>query len=201
MNLDMHDFLDLCFSEFYRHLIYHLLSFLFGEEEGITDQHALAHNLAGHLFSEKKNFHIGLSFKKPIVFIGAPAGAYASNLQRFMDLDVVVPEYNAVANAVGAITGAVRESVTILIRPEEGSGFTAFTAREKLRFGSLDDAKARMKELAREMAVEKARLAGAGNLDVQVTVDDRVVHLSEDDEVYLETLITATVSSVPAMKG
>jgi hypothetical protein len=105
-----------------------------------------------------------------------------------------------VANAVGAITGAVRESVTILIRPEEGSGFTAFTTREKLRFSSLDDAKARMKELAREMAVEKARRAGADSLNVQVTVDDRVVHLSEDDEVYLETLITATVSSVPAMK-
>jgi N-methylhydantoinase A/oxoprolinase/acetone carboxylase beta subunit len=200
MNLEVPDFLDLCFSEFYRYLIYHLLSFLFGEEEGIADQHALAHNLAGHLFSRQKNFHIGLSFKKPIVFIGAPAEAYASNLQRFMDLDVKVPEFNAVANAVGAITGAIRESVTILIRPEEGRGFTAYTTREKLQFSSLDDAKKRMKKLARKLALEKAERAGADNLNVQVAVEDRRVHLSEDDEVYLETLITASVSSVPAMK-
>jgi len=200
MGLSESDFLDVCFSEFYRHLIYHLLSFLFGEEEGITDQHALAQNLAGHLFSVQKNFHIGLKFRKPIVFIGAPAGAYAANLQRFMDLDVTVPEHNAVANAVGAITGAIRESVTILIRPEEGRGFTAYTAREKLQFRSLDDAKRRMVELARELASEKAVRAGARNLNVQVTVEDKRVNLSEDDEVYLETLITASVSSVPAMK-
>jgi N-methylhydantoinase A/oxoprolinase/acetone carboxylase beta subunit len=200
LNLEVPDFLDLCFNEFYRHLIYHLLSFLFGEEEGIADQHALAHNLAGHLFSRQKNFHIGLSFKKPIVFIGAPAEAYASNLHRFMDLDVEVPEFNAVANAVGAITGAIRESVTILIRPEEGRGFTAYTTREKLQFSSLDDAKNRMEELARKLALEKAERSGAGNLNVQVTVEDRRVNLSEDDEVYLETIITASVSSVPAMK-
>jgi hypothetical protein len=105
-----------------------------------------------------------------------------------------------VANAVGAITGAIRESVTILIRPEEGRGFTAYTAREKLSFETLDVAKDRMMNLARELASEKALRAGARNLDVQVSVEDKKVNLSEDDEVYLETLITASVSSVPLMK-
>jgi N-methylhydantoinase A/oxoprolinase/acetone carboxylase beta subunit len=199
MGLSDTDFLDTCFSEFYRHLIDHLLTFLFSEEEGITDARALARNLAGHLFSMQRNFNIGLKLRKPIVFIGAPADAYASNLERYMELDVSVPPYNGVANAVGAITGAIRESVTILIRPEEGRGFTAYTAREKLSFESLDAAKSRMVILARELASQKALRAGARNLDVQVSVEDKKVNLSEDDEVYLETLITASVSSVPLM--
>jgi N-methylhydantoinase A/oxoprolinase/acetone carboxylase beta subunit len=200
LGLDEGSFLEEAFSAFYHRLVYHLLSFLFSEEEGISDRHALAHNLAGHLFSEKKDFHIGLRFRKPIVFIGAPAEAYAEGLRNYIDLEISVPNYSSVANAVGAITGAIRESVTILIRPEEGSGFTAYTAQEKLQFDNLDDAKKRMVVLARQLASEKALRAGARNLNVQVTVDDKRVQLSEDDEVYLETLITASVSSVPSMK-
>jgi N-methylhydantoinase A/oxoprolinase/acetone carboxylase beta subunit len=194
------EFIETCLSEFYRHLIFQLFTFLFKGEKSITDEITLSHNLARHLFSSKEIFNIGIKLHNPIVFIGAPASAYAEKIAEFFELEVFVPQFNAVANAVGAITGAIRESVTILIRPEEGRGFTAFTTREKQYFKSLGDAKRKMTQLAKELVSEKALRAGARNLNVHVKVEDKKVKLSENDEVYLETLITASVSSVPVMK-
>lgn len=201
MGMSEEKFLEACLDTFYRHLVRHLLTFIFSEEKAISNGTVLANDLAGHFFSSQENFNIGVRLRKPIVFIGAPAHAYAAGLQRFMDIHISVPEYNEVANAVGAITGAIRESVTILIRPCEGRGFVAYTALQKLHFDSLDDAKRRSSELAGELVREKAQRAGARRFNVQVSVEDKKVHLSEDDEVYLETLVTASVSSVPVMKS
>jgi N-methylhydantoinase A/oxoprolinase/acetone carboxylase beta subunit len=201
MGMTEEKFLEACLDTFYRQLVRHLLTFIFSEEKAISNGTVLANDLAGHFFSSQENFNIGVRLKKPIVFIGAPAHAYAADLQRFMDIHISVPEYNEVANAVGAITGAIRESVTILIRPDEGEGFVAYTALQKLHFNSLDDAKIRSSELAGQLVREKAQRAGARHFNVQVSVEDKKVHLSEDDEVYLETLVTASVSSVPAMKS
>ncbi len=201
MGMSEEKFLEACLDTFYRHLVRHLLTFIFSEEKAISNGTVLANDLAGHFFSSQENFNIGVQLRKPIVFIGAPAHAYAADLQRFMDIHISVPEYNEVANAVGAITGAIRESVTILIRPCEGEGFVAYTALQKLHFDSLDDAKRRSSELAGELVREKAQRAGARHFNVQVSVEDKKVHLSEDDEVYLETLVTASVSSIPVMKS
>ena len=201
MGMSEEKFLEACLDTFYRHLVRHLLTFIFSEEKAISNGTVLANDLAGHFFSSQENFNIGVRLRKPIVFIGAPAHAYAADLQRFMDIHISVPEYNEVANAVGAITGAIRESVTILIRPCEGEGFVAYTALQKLHFDSLDDAKRRSSELAGELVREKAQRAGARHFNVQVSVEDKKVHLSEDDEVYLETLVTASVSSIPVMKS
>jgi N-methylhydantoinase A/oxoprolinase/acetone carboxylase beta subunit len=201
MGMSEEKFLEACLDAFYRHLVRHLLTFIFSEEKAISNGTVLANDLAGHFFSSQENFNIGVRLRKPIVFIGAPAHAYAADLQRFIDIHISVPEYNEVANAVGAITGAIRESVTILIRPGEGEGFVAYTALQKLYFDSLDDAKRRSSELAGELVREKAQRAGAHHFNVQVSVEDKKVHLSEDDEVYLETLVTASVSSVPVMKS
>jgi len=200
MGMSEEEFLEASINAFYRHLVRHLLTFIFSEEETISNGTMLAEDLAVHFFSSQDNVNIGVRLNKPIVFIGAPAHAYTADLQRFVDIQVSVPEYNEVANAVGAITGAIRESVAILIRPCEGEGFVAYTAQQRLLFESLDDAKRQSAELAGELVREKARRAGAQYVNVHVSVKDKKVQLSEDDEVYLETLVTASVSSVPLMK-
>ncbi len=194
------EFMDRALREFYRNLIYQLLSFIFREDKSIHDRDGLSHNISHHLFSSGKQFYIDVRLKKPIVFIGAPAPSYAENLKEYIDLEVHVPEYNAVANAVGAITGAVREVVTILIRPEEGKGFTAFAPDRKINYRTLQDAKMEMSRLARTLVRERARLSGARDVDVELKVEDKKVKLSKNDEVYLETVVTASISSVPVMK-
>jgi N-methylhydantoinase A/oxoprolinase/acetone carboxylase beta subunit len=200
MGISEESFLKNAVNAFYHHLVRHLLTFIFSEEETFSNGSVLAQDLAVHFFSSQENVNIDVKLSKPLVFIGAPAHAYTEDLRRFVDIHVSVPEYNEVANAVGAITGAIRESVAILIRPSETEGYVAYTAQEKIHFESLDDAKRKSTELAEGLVREKARKAGAQYMNVQIRVEDKKVQLSEDDEVYLETLITASVSSVPLMK-
>ena len=58
-----------------------------------------------------------------------------------------------------------------------------------------------MTEYARLSAARKARENGALSLNVDVRVEDREVTVSGDDVIYLETVVTATVASIPIMKA
>jgi N-methylhydantoinase A/oxoprolinase/acetone carboxylase beta subunit len=195
------EFINICWKEFYRLFIHQLFTFLFREGSEVRDEDVFSFNLSNHLLSDRGDIRIRVSLTKPIIFIGAPAEVYGEGLEQFVDLDVRVPENHAVANAVGAITGAVRESVTILIRPEEGRGFVAFTPDGKKYFTSLSDAKRQISELSKKIVTERARKAGARNLMVNVEIDDKKVKLSEDEEIYLETQVKASVTSMPVMKS
>jgi hypothetical protein len=70
-----------------------------------------------------------------------------------------------------------------------------------MQFASLAGAKEEMVRLAKKTAVDRARRSGALHLDVQVDVRDREVKISSEDILYLETVITASVSSIPASKA
>jgi len=84
--------------------------------------------------------------------------------------------------------------------PEEGKGFTAFTPGKKINFETLQEAKLEISRLASSLVQKRAQLSGARNVDVDLKVEDKKVKLSKDDEVYLETVVTASMSSVPVMK-
>ena len=70
-----------------------------------------------------------------------------------------------------------------------------------MHFDSLSEAKREIAEYARAAAASKARDTGALYLNVDVRVEDKEVKVSEDDTIYLETVVTASVSSIPIMKG
>jgi N-methylhydantoinase A/oxoprolinase/acetone carboxylase beta subunit len=188
------------FKEFYRKLLYHLFEFWFTEDGRLSGETIFSQDLASHLFFENKDVHLGVKADKPLVFIGAPAHEYAEGLKRYIDLTVAVPVYHDVANAVGAITGAIREDVRILIRPHIEGGYVAYTQEEMKHYETLSEAKREMAEHARLSAARKARENGALSLNVDVKVEDKEVKVSENDTIYLETVITATVASIPIMK-
>jgi N-methylhydantoinase A/oxoprolinase/acetone carboxylase beta subunit len=192
--------LEEVFKEFYRKLLYHLFDFWFTEDGRLSGQAIFSQDLASHLFFENKDVHILVKADKPLIFIGAPAHEYAEGLKAHIDLSIVVPEYHDVANAVGAITGAIREDVRILIRPHIEGGYVAYTQEEMKRYETLSEAKQEMAEYARDSAARKARENGALSLNVDVKVEDKEVKVSENDTIYLETVITATVASIPIMK-
>jgi N-methylhydantoinase A/oxoprolinase/acetone carboxylase beta subunit len=193
-------FIDRALDEFHRCLLHHMLAFVFRDEAGMEHGEQVARSVSGHLFSRQEHFSIGVRLNRPFVFIGAPAHAYAETIRRYVNIDLRVPEFNQVANAVGAICGAVRESLAILIRPTEDGRYVAYTPDRKVHFSSLETAKKRISELAGDLVAERAREAGAGDINVQIKVEDKTVDLSDEDRVYLETIVYAAVSSVPVMK-
>jgi N-methylhydantoinase A/oxoprolinase/acetone carboxylase beta subunit len=187
-------------KQFYRNLLFHLFEFWFREDGRFQGEAAFSHNLSTHLFFPEKEVQLSAEVNKPIVFIGAPALKYAQGIENLIGADVVVPDYHAVANAVGAITGAIREDVTILIRPRVEGGFVAYATQETKYYESLFQAKKEMVELARETATHKAKMSGALHLNVDVRIEDKEVDISEEETIYLETLVKASVSSIPIMQ-
>ena len=193
-------FVEETLREFYRNLLAHLLEFWLTEDGRFLGEREFAENLASHLFFKVKDIVLDTEVRNPIVFIGAPALTYSQGIRDLVDVHVIVPGSHAVANAVGAITGSIREEVTILIRPTVEGGFVAYTPDEKRSFDSLAEAKHATVKLAERTAVQRARRSGALHLTVNVDVKDREVRVSQDDIIYLETVVTASVNSIPTTR-
>lgn len=187
------------FKQFYQKMLFHLFQFLFKEDRSVKGEVAFSQNLSSQIFSQEKEVWLSPEIKKPIVFIGAPAKAFASGIYEYIKAEVIIPEYYGVANAVGAITGTVRENVTILIRPGFDGGFVAYTSKEKMYFPTLSQAKQEMAELAKEIALERALKSWASCLNVDVKVEDKEVKVSDEDRLYLETVVSASAQGIPVM--
>ena len=195
------DFAHTVLRRFYRRLLFHLFEFWFAEDGRIRGSSDFSENLSSHLFSPKSDVQLSAEVSKPIVFIGAPARTYARGIEKFVGANIAVPDHYGVANAVGAVTGVVRVDLTVLIRPHPERGYVAYTKESIKYFDSLDQAKEEMKEFALRAVREKARKSGALHLDVNIEMEDREVAVSQEDIIYLETVIKAAVSSVPVSGG
>jgi len=191
------DFVHTVLLKFYKSLLFHLFEFWFAEDGRISGSSDFSENLSSHLFSPRSGVQLRAEVNKPIVFIGAPAQTYARGIEGFIGASIKVPVHHGVANAVGAVIGVVRVVLTVLIRPLPEGGYTAYTKESKKYFDSLDQAKEEMKEFARRAVREKARRSGALHLDVKIELEDREVKISQEDTIYLETVIKAMVSSIP----
>lgn len=79
-------------------------------------------------------------FENPLVAIGAPAGALAPGAARKLGARVIIPEHAEVANAVGAITGALTLTAEATITPAD-EAFIAHAPNERRAFTDLIAAK------------------------------------------------------------
>ncbi len=197
---DIEAFIQECLREFYRDLLLHLFQIWLKEDGKFYREEDFSKDLVSHLFSAKKSFNLSADIDSPIVFIGAPAGVFAYSLKQFIDSETIVPEHYAVTNAIGSITGYVRENVTILIRPNIEGGFVAYTPGEMKYYETLVQAKEDMMKLAKEIAISKAKRAGASHINVDVSIQDKEINVSDDDSIYLETIVTAEVDSSPVLR-
>jgi len=114
------------------------------------------------------------SIKIPIIAIGAPVNAYFPSVASQLGAELIVPEHAEVANAIGAITGSIIETVEILIDPIYSAAglvcYTVHTPEEKIDFPDLTGASKYAINTAKKLAKEKAIRAGAGK-QVEVKVD------------------------------
>ncbi|MDI9394811.1 MAG: hydantoinase/oxoprolinase family protein [Euryarchaeota archaeon] len=90
---------------FARNMARDLLSFLM---EGV-DRKEIEKMLEGSFFSR---FKVDI----PVVLLGGPVRAYANELKKLIDAEIVVPEYSDVGNAVGTLVGKGTKRVEITVR-------------------------------------------------------------------------------------
>ena len=145
-----------------------------------------------------------VAIKPPIIAIGAPVGTYFPPVAAQLNARLVIPEHVEVANAIGAITGSIIETVEILIDPiYSPAGIKCYTVHspvEKVDFDDLDSATAYAENMAERLARERATQSGAGQLEVQIEKSDQMATAVEglsESEFLLASHITATAIGKP----
>ncbi len=98
-----------------------------------------------------------LALDRPLIGLGASAPVYYPAIAEELSAPSVIPDHADVANAIGAVAGQIRETVTVFVTsPEEGI-FLLNGSGETLRFVSETEAL----EAARARAIEHARALAA----------------------------------------
>jgi N-methylhydantoinase A/oxoprolinase/acetone carboxylase beta subunit len=143
---------------------------------------------------------LDVRLERPLVGVGAPAGAFLPKAASKLSTRLIVPEHAEVANAFGAITGRVVERTEVIIRPHRLDGFNLMAADLQYRFDTLEEALAAGEEHSRKTARRRAEERGGREIEVSVTREELKMPLAGGwgDQVFLEIRLTAIASGLPA---
>ena len=144
-------------------------------------------------------FTMQASLHYPIVGLGAPVNSYYPAAARLLNTECIIPAHAHVANALGAVVGIIRQQQTLSITPAGGNKVNVHLASGVQHFSNLEDAVQVAMQWAREQAYEKARIAGAIDIDVRIERHDNVVE-DNGQRVFFECKIVATAIGRPGQR-
>lgn len=137
----------------------------------------------------------------PVVAVGGPVLVYYREVARRLGCEVVFPEHCEVANAVGAATGVVAQSVTVRV-VGDGSGLFQLHAPVGARpFTDPQAALQAAEELARQTAADAVVAMGASDPQVRVTVQKTMLPNAVSDTGLLEAVVVAEAIGRPQAVG
>ncbi|NVO06749.1 MAG: hydantoinase/oxoprolinase family protein [Rhodoferax sp.] len=137
----------------------------------------------------------------PLVAVGAPASSYYPAVASALGMDLLVPPYAEVANAVGAVLGEVSQRVHITVTQPVRGTFRVYTKGGPKDFSGVEAAIAHAKELAATEATQNALAAGADGVSVAFSQTDNTVNNDIDGNMFFEAIVTATASGAPCMRA
>ena len=135
----------------------------------------------------------------PIVALGAPVSAYLPVVGCALHTNLLIPTHAEVANAVGAASGQVAESVHVLIKPGLTGRYVVHAPWKRETFKYLVEAEKHAVDRAKEIAIESACHAGVVNPEVFVDKKEVVSHTSNADDVFIEMRIGVTAMGRPGV--
>lgn len=172
-------------------------------EDGLDGAALVASPLVGRALEGRHGIaHMALSLDRPVIGLGAGAGACYPAVGRLVGSEAIIPQHADVANAVGAVVGKIRIAVSVeILQPGEGrfeiSGPLAAGGRA---FASAETAMDAAEALCREAAGAQAVEAGAGDVHV-VARRDVETAMVEDRPHFVSAIVTAVASGRPASAG
>ncbi len=138
-----------------------------------------------------------LSLEAPILAAGAPAALFLSPVASFLSCECVVPPHMEVANAVGAVAGVVSHREEVILRRQPDETYRAFAPDGRYDFPDLASATASAVKKATALAVEEARRAGAGEIELDEHVDDFTIADPAGNPAVLERKVTVRAYGRP----
>jgi N-methylhydantoinase A/oxoprolinase/acetone carboxylase beta subunit len=175
LGVTVEHFLDIFMEEMVTRVGAEIIKKLIYDEAGeMTNSRSLDYMIRASLGAAGfRTMSIHAALDRPIVGIGAPAHIFVPELEKRLDVKVVIPPHADVGNAVGAVCSKVSESVTLQVYPR-GSHYWIFSSlADPEKFDNQDDAIVRAKEMASTYVRERAIMAGARDVKVMVETDER----------------------------
>ena len=122
--------------------------------------------------------HLRFKADLPIVLIGAPVRCFISDLEEFLDAEIIAPEFYSVGNAVGCLAGKLAKRVELRVdieSKEEENGdwsvrYNIFTKEGQRSFSSKNDAVRHAESFARKDILKYMSENGIPESDVDIKV-------------------------------
>jgi N-methylhydantoinase A/oxoprolinase/acetone carboxylase beta subunit len=142
-------------------------------------------------------FQLNFAADYPIVAVGAPAATFFPAAALQLGADLSLPRHGEVANAYGAVMGSVLQRAHVTVTQPQHGQFVVHSDREPIHLTKLDDAISTAENLARERVRGLALAAGAAEVVLRLSKQEKHVGHDVDDELFLEAKITATATGRP----
>jgi len=129
--------------------------------------------LVGEALTEKNPYlAITIASRFPVIGIGAPAAIFVRRIAQFLHAEFILPDYAPVANAVGAVAGAVIVEKEAIVYARENKGALDYVVQiedENNAFAEDQDAVDYARQAVTKLAREGAVASGA--VDPQVLLE------------------------------
>ena len=133
----------------------------------------------------------------PVVAVGGPVGVYYHEVARRLGCEIIFPEYGDVANAVGAATGVVAQTVIVRVDGDGSGQFLMHSTSGTREFHNPAEALEAATKLARDAARDAVIAMGASDPQVKVSMRKQLLPNAVSDLGLLEAVITAEAVGRP----
>ena len=138
-----------------------------------------------------------MKLARPLVAIGAPAGAYYPEVARRLGAKLAIPAHAAVCNAVGAVAGVVSQTVEVLVNQPTFRVFRVHDPNGIQDYADPEPALEHARRASRELALAAARRAGAADPHVETSVSERLAHSGPGGDYLAEAVARSVATGRP----
>jgi len=140
---------------------------------------------------------VKITLNKPIAAIGAPVDTYYPVIAKRLGTRLCAIEHASVANAIGAVVGAVVKKVHVVITPFGDDKFRVHGPNTVETFTELEQAASYATNETSRLAQEQALRAGATRVQTKTERNDSVVRDPSGGQIFVESKIVSTATGRP----
>ena len=140
---------------------------------------------------------IAISPTVPVVAVGGPVRIYYTEVAERLGCEMVFPPHFDVANAVGAATGVIAQTVIIVIEGDGSGLFRLHGPKGTVSFTNAAAALEAAHDIAQSAAAEAVEKMGGANPQVRVSAAKHLLPDAVDDNGLLEAKVTAEAIGRP----
>jgi N-methylhydantoinase A/oxoprolinase/acetone carboxylase beta subunit len=162
---------------------------------------ALAPLVAAVTTGNKRVCDLGITLKSeiPVVAVGGPAPVFYADVGKRLGVTAIIPEYSAVANAIGAAIGMVKARAVVEITRREDGAFNIHHEGDPIVTDTAQQALAEARAIAEGEAHRHSVAMGGRDIQVDIQIKRILLPGRDDDDGLIAATVVAECMSVPQL--